>query len=45
MFYCPEHKARLRKAMEEKGLVSMPFTLDFTGARLVYNQDVPGRKA
>ena len=37
MFYCEEHRERLRKAMAEEGLREMRFHFDFEGTKVLIN--------
>ena len=37
MFYCEEHRNRLRKAMTEEGLREMRFRFDFEGSKVLVN--------
>ena len=37
MFYCEEHRNRLRKAMEEEGLREMRYRFDFEGSKVLIN--------
>lgn len=37
MFYCEEHRSRLRKAMAEEGLREMRYRFDFEGSKVLIN--------
>jgi len=37
MFYCEEHRSRLRKAMAEEGLQEMRYRFDFEGSKVLIN--------